>query len=100
MSKADLSVALADAGGGRRRAPQPQPLDEKAAATPQAAGAAGQPGKIETKPITVHFPKAVRSQLKMLAVQQDTTMQQMIGEAFNMLFTKYGVPEVAPVKQD
>ena len=36
MSNADLSVALADAGGGRRRAPQPQPFDEKATATPQA----------------------------------------------------------------
>ena len=95
MSKADLSVALTNAGGGRRRAPQPQPLNEKAAPKPPAAV---QPSKRGTKPITVHFPKEVRSQLKMLAVQQDTTMQQMVGEAFNMLFVKYGVPEVAPVK--
>ena len=100
MSKADLSAALAKAGGGRRRAFQPRPVLEKATATPKVAGGVVQPSKIGTKPITVHFPKEVRSQLKMLAVQQDLTMQQMVGEAFNMLFTKYGVPEVAPVKED
>ena len=38
----------------------------------------------ETKPITVHFPKEVCDQLKILAVKQGTTLQALVGESFNM----------------
>ncbi len=95
MSKTDLSGALADAGGGRRRPARPQPIG-RANLKPKAETP---PSRVATKPITVHFPKEVRSQLKILAVQHDTTLQLLVGEAFNMLFAKYGAPEIAPVKQ-
>jgi hypothetical protein len=51
-----------------------------------------------TVPITVHFPKQVRDQLKILAVRNDTTLHNLIAEAFNDLFAKYGKPEIAPVE--
>jgi hypothetical protein len=88
MPKADLSNALASAGGSARRRPQPAPVKEDKAT---------QPSRLGTSPITAHFPKEVRNQLKILAVEQDTTMHRLIAEAFNDLFAKYGKPEIAPM---
>lgn len=94
MSKNDLSTALIDAGGGARRKPAPEPAaDPKTKASRRAENQLGRAG---TKPITVHYPKPVRDQLKILAVEQDTTLHSLIGESFNMLFAKYGKPEIAP----
>ena len=36
------------------------------------------------------FPKAVRQQLKILAAEEDTTNQDLLEEALNLLFTKKG----------
>jgi hypothetical protein len=44
----------------------------------------------------VHFPKDVRDQLKILAVEKSTTMHNLLAEALNDLFAKYGKPEIAP----
>src|SRR4051812_669050 len=88
--KPDLASALADAGGSTRRKPQapsPECTEPKAYQ---------QPGRQGTRPITAHFPKNVRDQLKILAIQQDTTLNSLIAEAFNDLFAKYGLPEIAP----
>jgi hypothetical protein len=48
------------------------------------------------RPITVHFPQQVRDQIKILAAERHTTMQNVIAEAYNDLFAKYGKPEIAP----
>lgn len=56
------------------------------------------PGRAGTSPITVHLPRKVRAQLKILAVEQDTTMQLLLSEAFNDLFRKYGKRAIAPTK--
>ena len=94
MSKSDLSTALINAGGGARRKPGPEPV---AGPKTKANGRSEkQPSRTGTKPITVHYPKPVRDQLKILAVEQDTTLHSLIGESFNMLFAKYGKPEIAP----
>jgi hypothetical protein len=96
--KADLANALRSAGSGTRRkeAPQieqvrPEHLLPQASARPYR-----QPGREMTKPITAHFPKQVRDQLKILGIEQDKTMQNLIAEAFNDLFAKYGKPKIAP----
>jgi hypothetical protein len=92
MSKADLSEALINAGGGVRRRQQPPSIpDDPGQQAPRI-----QQGRAGTSPITVHFPTEVRDQLKIMAVEQRTTMQQLIGEAFDDLFAKYGKPEIAP----
>jgi hypothetical protein len=86
--KPDLANILADAGGSRRKVqaevePKPETYT--------------QPGRSGTKPITGHFPKQVRDELKKLAIEQDTTLHNLMAEAFNDLFAKYGKPEICPV---
>jgi hypothetical protein len=99
-SKPDLAEALRSVGGGtRRRQRETTETTEAApAAAPEDSGARPyrQPGREGLKPITVHFPKEVRDQLKMLAIREDTTLQELVAEAFNTLFANYGMPEVAP----
>jgi hypothetical protein len=55
-----------------------------------------QPGREGTSPITVHFPKAVRKQLKALALERDHMMHELRAEALNDLFAKYGKARIAP----
>jgi hypothetical protein len=57
---------------------------------------APQPSREGTAPITVHLPKAVRKQLKALAVDQERTVEDMVAEALNLLFVKYRKAEIAP----
>ncbi len=89
MPKADLSDVLVRAGGGTRRRPEPppSPVEERTS----------QPSRAGTRPITVHFPREVRDQLKILAVEQGTTMHRLIADALNDLFAKHGKPEIAPL---
>jgi Antitoxin-like ribbon-helix-helix len=70
--------------------PEPAPT---ASAVPKA-----QPSRRNTKPITVHFPEEVRRQLKSLAADQGRHVDDMVGEALNLLFAKYRKPEIAPRK--
>ena len=92
MRKPDLSTALVDAGGGRRsRTAKAKPAAPKKA--PEQAN------RVASKPITVHYPGNVRDQLKILAVERGLTMQTLVAEGFNMLFAKYGKPEIAPATE-
>jgi hypothetical protein len=90
--KPDLANILADAGGSRRKAAV------QTESTPQPTTYT-QPGRAGTKPVTGHFPKQVRNELKKLAIEQDTTLQNLMAEAFNDLFAKYGKPEICPVSR-
>jgi hypothetical protein len=49
------------------------------------------------KQIAGHFEKPVSQQLKLLGVQQDRTEQDLLAEALNDLFVKYGQAELATV---
>jgi hypothetical protein len=89
-NKANLETLLAETSGSARHR---KPVAERPVATRAKA-----PITEETRgsPITVHFPKQVRDQLKILAVQNGTTLQNLVAEAFNDLFAKHGKPEIAP----
>jgi hypothetical protein len=93
-TKANLTELLAETGGSARHRKDVirQP------ATPANRTAPALKGRAGTSPITVHFPKQVRDQLKILAVENDTTLHNLIAEGFNDLFAKYGKPEIAPVE--
>jgi len=92
-NKADLATLLAEtSGSARHRKP---PAEKSAAPKTKAPMPKGRGG---TSPITVHFPKQVRDQLKILAVQSDTTLHNLVAEAFNDLFAKHGKPEIAPAQ--
>jgi hypothetical protein len=85
--KPDLATLLADSAGSTRKKSAPAPIAaSKTAAAPRKG----------VRPITVHFPQQVREQIKILAVERHTTMQNVIAEAYNDLFAKYGKPEIAP----
>ena len=92
-TKADLTELLAETGGSARHK---KPGVEHSSAPK--AKAVAQKGRGGTSPITVHFPKQVRDQLKILAVQQHTTLHSLVAEGFNDLFAKYGKPEIAPTE--
>jgi predicted transcriptional regulator len=51
---------------------------------------AREPNHIGTLAITAHLPKETRDRLKILAVRMGRTMNQMIAEALDDLFAKYG----------
>jgi hypothetical protein len=83
-------VLAETSGSARHKKITPEPSDTaKARSRPQR-------GRGETSPITVHFPKQVRDQLKILAVQDNNTLHGLVAEAFNDVFAKYGKPEIAP----
>lgn len=94
-TKPNLTELLAETGGSARHkkvvADPPAPSRQKAEP---------QKGRAGTSPITVHFPKEVRDQLKILAVQNDNTLHELVAEAFNDLFAKYGKPEIAPAQAE
>jgi hypothetical protein len=55
------------------------------------------PNARRDKQIAAHFPEDVAWQLRALAVERKTTVQNLMAEALNDLFAKYGKPEVAPL---
>lgn len=62
------------------------------------AQAPGATTRLGTKAITVHFPELVRRQLKSLAAEEGRSMEDMVAEAFNLLFAHHRRPELAPRK--
>ena len=57
------------------------------------------PSRAGTRPLTVHFPKPVRDQLKVLAAEQGRTMQSLVAEGLNAVFSRYGKSAVAPERE-
>lgn len=102
--KPDLAAALAEIGGSIRRAPavpfRTTPRKSEDAAPKNGGDEAKevyqQPSRVDTAPITAHFPKQVRNQLKILAIEQGITLHNLVAEAYNDLFAKYGKAEIAP----
>lgn len=63
-------------------------------ARPAPAAYTPRPGRVATVGVTGFFEPIVRRQLRTLAVEEDTTIQALLGEALNDLFAKRGKPEV------
>jgi hypothetical protein len=85
MAKPTLGAALrrtANVAGPRlsNSCRQPQPHPE-----PQAAQRV-QPSRQGKAPITAFFDPAVRQQLKILAAEQNKTVEEMLARALNLLF--------------
>jgi hypothetical protein len=94
-TKANLTELLAETSGSARHK---KPAVERPSASK--AESTRQKGRGATSPITVHFPKQVRDQLKILAVQNGKTLHSLVAEAFNDLFAKHGKPEIAPAQAE
>jgi hypothetical protein len=102
MSKRpNLADIAAAAGSTRRQPPAPavvQPVQTQAGEGREVAGSKP-PSRSGTKQVAGHFPAEVAWQLRELAVEQRATVQELLGEALNDLFQKYGKPELAPARQ-
>jgi hypothetical protein len=57
------------------------------------------PSREGTVQIAAFFPEDVRTQLKVLAAEQRRDIQDMLAEALNLIFVKYGKPEIARVNK-
>jgi hypothetical protein len=66
-----------------------------AARAPDAKPKAAQPSRQGTRTVAGHFPAPVSKQLKQLALDRDSNLQELLREALNDLFRKHGKPPVA-----
>lgn len=99
MSKRPNLAAIAAAAGSTRGAPELATAPAVRAPT-EAAGRVGARTRVGTKQVAAHFPEDVAWQLRALAVDRKTTVQNLMAEALNDLFAKYGKPEVAPIERE
>ena len=80
-------------GGGSNKTPiaavAPTPLDQRPAPEPAYRKAQT---RTNTRQIAGHFQAEVAQALRMLAAEQDKDNQELLAEALNMLFTRYGKP--------
>jgi hypothetical protein len=93
MARTGLQAALRSSAKG---AP---PASEASAAKPEPAGrlsASAQPSRAGKTNVTGYFPPEVKASLRLVQARRGGTIQDILAEALNDLFTKYGVPESAP----
>lgn len=57
------------------------------------------PGREGKTNITGFFPATVKKQLRLMAAENDTTIQALLTEALNDLFAKYSKPEIAAAQE-
>lgn len=48
--------------------------------------------------VSGYYPREVRKQLRTMAAEADTSIEDLLAEALNDLFAKYQKPEIAPRK--
>ena len=94
MSKRPNLAAVAAAAGSTRRSEA-----SSFSSAPEVSGRTAKT-RMGTKQIAAHFPEDVAWQLRGLAVERKTTVQNLMAEALNDLFAKHGKPEVAPVERE
>ncbi len=72
----------------RGRAVEPPAVEE--VVVPPVPEKVRRPGRTGTRLIGGHFPPEVARQLRMLAAEEDTTVQALLEEAIDLLFVKKG----------
>ena len=67
-----------------------QPFEE-----PNAQPQKRTPARQDTKLIAGHYPKEVHYQLKLISLETDTSIQDLLGNALNLLFEQHDKPPIA-----
>lgn len=96
LRQAMLSVARPAAATRNAGAVEPP---AELAATTEPRRLHFRPGREGKSNVTGYFPPEVKRQLRLLAAEHDTTIQNLLAEALNDLFAKNGKPEVAPLEE-
>lgn len=92
----DLRQALKPRG----EVPVPQPAHQQDnASAPIPKSPHFRPSREGKSNVTGYFPPSVKKQLRILAADRETTIQDLLAEALNDLFAKYGKPEIAPMER-
>lgn len=99
MSKRPNLADIASAAGSTRRPTESAVLAQAAPEEEGRAPATRARTRRGTRQVAAHFPEEVAWQLRELAVDQRSTVQDLLAEALNDLFQKHGKPELAPVRQ-
>lgn len=89
MQQAPAGEGKANAAPRHGRAVE-APVVEEAVIPAEATGKVRRPGRAGTRLIGGHFPPEVARQLRMLAAEEDTTVQALLEEAIDLLFVKKG----------
>ena len=91
--RATLSSALLAASG--RTSPQAERVSEPESAVASAGSPPNVTSREGKKAIAGFFDPAVSRQLKQIGLERDTNVQELMREAFNDLFEKYGRSRIA-----
>lgn len=91
MARTGLQAALRSSAKGA-----PPPPESSSARSEPAARLAGQPSRAGKTNVTGYFPPEVKASLRLVQARRGGTIQDILAEALNDLFAKYGVPESAP----
>ena len=89
QSKADPAAALREPPAARTQANAPE----------EGKGPHFRPGRDGKSNVTGYFPVEVKKQLRILAAERSTTIQDLLAEALNDLFAKNGKPEIVPLER-
>jgi len=92
--RANLAAALQSA----TRSGEGAPIAAPASASPSAEAphfVARTPSRVGKKTVAAHFDPAVSRQLKQIGIERDRSTQDLLREAINDLFAKYGRPPIA-----
>ena len=96
---ADLRMAMRSTANPAHPAqPEPAPTSESSTIDRGSRAPHFRPGRAGKSNVTGYFPPEVKKQLRILAAEQETTIQELLAETLNDLFAKYGKPEIAPVQ--
>ena len=94
--------AEAQAPAPRSTPAAPEPVKEQTRSVPSKRT----PGREGKANISGWFPKAVQFELEELRMERSralgrkVSLQELMGEAYNDLFKKYGRPELVPLKDE
>jgi len=76
-----------------------QPTIRGRSQAPEAPRANQQKDRIGKESITLFYPSEVKRQLLSMKLESRRTLHQIVGEALNDLFAKYGRPEIVPTEE-
>ena len=94
MARTGLQAALRSSAKGAPSAPKPSAPKPEPAERPSI-----QPSRAGKTNVTGYFPPEVKASLRLVQARRGGTIQDILAEALNDLFAKYGVPESAPREQ-
>jgi hypothetical protein len=98
MARPGLQAALRNSAAGQARGtPTPAAAAVSSPARPEAPERpASQPSRTGKTNVTGYFPPEVKASLRLVQARRGGTLQDILAEALNDVFVKYGVPETAP----